>query len=211
MLVRVIAVVTMIFIDSEGEPPQELSALFVDAKTHAIVDVFHRHVSPPSSSSSPDDGGGGDSDWWARRYVHGLNRDYLRLVGLCDVPTLLTEFEQWLQAHPHDRLLAHAPHKEGALLQRVVQDVCLPPWKARVNLYSHCHALAMKRNAVTINGVSCSSTVHSSYIGWRPRCRRRRGYAAAIPSPTDVAKRDFGYHCSLYDCIECYLFFLYDR
>ena len=183
----------MIFIDSEGSPIQEFSALYVDPTSQEIKDVYHRYIAFPS------DDGGGDSDWWARRHVHGLNRAYLTLNGLADEQALLCDFNKWLQSHPYDKLLAHAPDKERAALHLPVQDVCLPSWQERGHLLSHRIALSMKRKCISICGVSCSLDAHSSYVEWRPR----RRFTLA---PSDVHKRHFGHHCSLFDCIECYLF-----
>ena len=38
----------MLFIDSEGEPVQEFSAIYVHNETYEILDVFHRYVVYPS-------------------------------------------------------------------------------------------------------------------------------------------------------------------
>ena len=181
----------LIFVDCEGQPIQEFTALYVDSDSHDIVDVFHQYVRSTDDRYDPD--------WWARRHVHGLNRDYLALHGLRDEQTLLCAFRRWLTTHPYDELLAHAPHKERQFLQLPVRDVSLPPWKERAHLLSHRIALSLKRGAIPINCVTCSA--HTSFVDWRPR----RPYTL---SAKDVIKRDFAFHCSLYDCIEMYLFYL---
>ena len=77
----------LIFVDCEGAPIQEFTALYVDSDSHEIVDVFHRHVSFPSTH-------GYDTDRWARRHVYGLNRTYLAANGLRDETILLCEFNE---------------------------------------------------------------------------------------------------------------------
>lgn len=183
----------LMFIDSEGDPIQEFTALYVDSDSHNIVDVFHRYVAHPSRY-------GFDSDRWARRHIHGLNRAYLATHGLHDEKALLCEFNAWLDSHPCELLLANAPRKESTFLHRPVHDVCLPCWKDRAVLLSHQLSIFLKRGAVPINGITCS-VAHSSFIDWFPR----RPYTL---SPKDVVKRNFGFHCSLYDCIEIYFYYL---
>ena len=183
----------LIFIDCEGEPIQEFTALYVDSDSHNIVDVFHRHVSHPSTY-------GYDSDRWARRHVHGLNRAYLAIHGLHDETMLLCEFNAWLHFHPYEKILANAPWKESTFLHRPVQDVCLPQWTDRAVLLSHRLSLSLKHSAVPINGITCSDA-HSSFVGWCPR-------RPNVLSPKDVVKRNFGFHCSLYDCMEIYFYYL---
>ena len=80
---------------------------------------------------------GYDSDRWARRHVHGLNREYLALHGVKDDHVLLREFKDWLQSHPYEQIVANAPRKESMFLNLPIQDVCLPPWKDRAVLLSH--------------------------------------------------------------------------
>ena len=184
----------MIFVDCEGEPIQEFTALYVDSALHTIVDVFHRHVAFPSSSPAYD------SDQWGRRHIHGLNRDYLATHGLKDETNLMSDFYEWLRLHPYDTIFANAPHKESTFLNLPIVDVCLPSWKERVQLLSHYLTLKMKRRAIPINGIKCDSA-HSSYKNWSPR----RPYNL---SPTDVIKLDFGFHCSLYDCFEIFWYYL---
>ena len=146
----------LIFVDCEGAPIQEFTALYVDGDSHEIVDVFHRHVSFPSTH-------GYDTDRWARLHVHGLNRTYLAANGLRDETILLCEFNEWLHSHPYDRILANAPQKESAFLNLPVLDVCLPPWKQRAHLLSHRLSLSLKRRSIPINGIMCSSA-HLSFL-----------------------------------------------
>ena len=183
----------LIFVDCEGEPIQEFTALYVDSDSHTIIDVFHRYVAYPSVC-------GYDSDRWARRHVHGLNRLHLSVHGLHNPTELLSDFNEWLHSHPYEHILANAPQKESAFLNLPILDVCLPPWKQRAQLLSHRLSLSLKRHSIPINGIRCSSA-HSSFVDWRPR------HLYSL-SPTDVIKRDFGFHCSLYDCMELYFYYL---
>ena len=180
----------LLFVDSEGEPIQEFTALYVNKQSREILDVFHRHVAFPSC--------GYDTDHWPRRHIHGLQRAYLAKHGLRDEGALRHDFSEWLRSHPYDEILANDPSKESVFLNLPISDVCLPPWQDRGVLSSHQRALSLKRRAIPINGITCSSA-HSHFLNWLPR----RPHA---PSPTDVIKRDFGHHCSLYDCMELYFF-----
>lgn len=181
----------LLFIDCEGEPIQEFSALYVDSATYSIVDVFHHHIRFPRQH-------GFDTDWWARRHIHGLNRDYLARYGLRDERALLSTFQSWLTTHPYSIIFANAPYKESTFLQLSVSDVCLPPWKERADLRCHTVALSAKKCATPILGVTCDA--HSSFRAFLPR----RPYA---PSSTELLKCEYAFHCSLYDSLECYLFY----
>ena len=178
----------LVIIDSEGTPVQEFSALYVNEETQVIQDVFHAFAKYPSSV---------DADWFARRYVHGLDRKFLREFGLRDEEEVLKLFHTWLQTHPFDDMYANAPAKEEDFLSQHVRDVCLRPWKDRVHCKSHQIALDMKLNCVPVCGVTCCA--HSRFRGWKPK----RLYNM---TSTDVAKHDFQHHCSLYDCIEIFHF-----
>lgn len=182
----------MIFIDCEGDPIQEFSAIYVNEKTHDICDVFHYYVKYPSSMTF-------DGDKFARFHIHGLNLDYLSSHGLESEDELRVLFIKWLKKWPSSSCIyAHAPFKEKTFLNISVQDVSLPSWKERCDLQSHQTALFMKVNHVPILNVVCKA--HTSFKGWKAK----RPYCM---NATDVAKCNFLFHCSLYDCIECFLFY----
>ena len=179
-----------IFLDCEGEPVQEFSAIYVDFETGVIEDVFHHHVHYPFKC---------DYDYFARQHVHGLDRNFLSLYGLRSEQELLNLFHEWLKSHPFQAIYAHAPAKEVNFLSLPVKDVCLKPWKDRIQCQSHQIALSMKLYKVPVCGVTCAA---HSLVCWKPK-------KILSPNASDRAKMEFSYHCSLYDCIECFLFLFY--
>ena len=179
-----------IYVDCEGDPVQEFSALYVNHDTCEILDVFHCHVKYPYNH---------DYDWKARRCVHGLNLDFLKDHGVSDVEELKVSFFKWLESHPYQAMYAHAPTKEIDLLNLPIRNVSLKQWKDRTSLMSHRLAISLKKNLVPICKITC--TAHSSFQCWEPK----RRFAWTV---TDCAKMNFSHHCSLYDCIECYFFHL---
>ena len=181
----------IIFIDCEGNPVQEFSAICMDSKSMEIVDVFHHFITYPFVN---------DHDWWARRHVHGLSLEFLSANGLKDENALKTKFFEWLSSHPYTTIYGHAPHKEKVLLNLDVSDLSLLPWRLRRDNLSHRLALSLKKNARPILSVHCAEA-HSSFICWQPTHRRDF-------SETDFAKMEFGHHCSFYDCAELYLDFV---
>lgn len=181
----------IIFIDSEGDPVQEFSALYVDSKTLNIIDVFHNFVRYPFKI---------DYDSWARRHIHGLSLEFLAANGLENESVLKTKFSEWLSSHPYTVIYGHAPHKEEVFLNVCVSDVSLLPWRLRRDLPSHRVALSLKKSASPVLSVQCAEA-HSSFLSWRPS--HRRAY-----SETDSAKMEFAHHCSFYDCVELYLDFV---
>ena len=182
----------LIYIDCEGEPVQEFSGLYVDEDRSEIVDVFHKHVIYPFHN---------DHDYFARRHIHGLKRNFLSEYGLCSQEELLSLFHEWLKSHPFNDIYAHAPAKEIKLLSLPVKDVCLKPWKYRTQTNSHQISLGMKLAAIPVNGITC---VAHDYVKWKTKCK-------CAPSATDIAKMHFNYHCSLYDCVECFLFHIEEK
>ena len=71
---------SIIFIDLEGTPIQEASALEMDFETREIVDAFHKHARCNN-----------DDDVWARKNVHGLNLTFLNKYGLDSSSELIKE------------------------------------------------------------------------------------------------------------------------
>ena len=136
----------LIYIDSEGEPIQEFSAIYVDELSGDVVDVFHHHVIYPFEY---------DKDIFSRRHIHGLNRDFLSQHGQRDEDAVIRLFHEWLKLHPFDCIYAHAPAKEVKLLSLPVKDVCLKPWSERQFYKSHQLALAMKLSHFPVCNVVC--------------------------------------------------------
>ena len=177
----------LVFVDCEGEPVQEFSAIYA-SESGVILDVFHQHVKYPFVC---------DYDFFSRRYIHGLKRDFLSRNGLCSENSLVRLFHKWLEIHPFKAIYAHAPAKECKLLSLPINDVFLKPWKDRIHCQSHQIALSLKLNSVPICDATCAA--HKT-VCWKAKniCK---------PTVTDLAKMDFFHHCSLYDCVECYLAF----
>ena len=189
-----------LFIDSEGVPTQELSAILLSVEDSHIVDIYHEHaqVNLPY-----------DPDRWSRHHVHGLNRDFLKSNGFQNEEALINHFKSWLEGKKIKEIYANDPLKENKMFIEdlgigPITDVEYPPWKKRVHLLSHKTAFRYKESALPITSlksyVSCTKYVHNEFL--------------YIPTPhqtlTQIAKRNFGYHCSLYDAFSLCLNFLID-
>lgn len=179
-----------VYLDSEGTPVQEFSAIYVDPSTLLIKEVFHRYVRFPFEPFDPD--------MWARFHIHGLNIDYLREHGVSDEKTLVEEFKEWLSSRPHVALYAHAPSKEENLLDLPIEDVNLLPWIQRDNDVSHKLACNLKQTNHPICDVNCREA-HFSFVRWKSS----KMYAN---KESERIKHAFGHHCSLYDAVECFLY-----
>lgn len=184
----------LVFLDCEGEPTQELTALLVDESSKKIVDVFHRFVRYPFDI---------DFDSFSRDHVHGLDLKFLSIHGLKSEHDLIKEFHKWLSNHVGiDVFYAHSPFKEKQLLSLDIRDVCLKMWSERDFLQSHSVALAWKMNALPVNNVTCTDA-HASFKRFRPKNVQKL-------SKGDIVKMKFSHHCSLYDCVECFLYLLFE-
>ena len=164
----------IVIIDCEGEPIQEFSALYVNVDTEEIVSVFHEYVQCGVDTY--------DVDFWARKHIHGLNRDFISMNGLQNQAALFFAFQRWLNSHPFERIFANGPCKEQNFLSMKIEDVKLPQWKDRASLMSHKLALSLKKNVIPICDVTCCA--HSSFVGWSPK----RPHSLTL---TDIAKRNF--------------------
>ena len=160
----------------------------MDNETYQIVSVYHKHVNCDLSD-----------DVWSRQRVHGLNRNYLRTHGFDEVCNLVSDFESWLKSLVVVAMFANAPDKERQLLPYYrIHDLLLPPWQERIDKPYHLVANRFKDLSVPIKDVRCDKYVHSEY----------RGIRGFIHNKTQAIKLLHGYHCSLYDCFELYLFYL---
>ena len=95
----------IIFLDSEGEPTQEFSAIAMDNETYKIVSVYHKHIDCKARD-----------DVWSRQNYHGLNLDYLHKYGHCCLCHFIVDFQRWLNKFHILQLYANNPHKERVLL-----------------------------------------------------------------------------------------------
>ena len=184
--------VMKIYIDAEGEPIQELSDICSRTNWN-IYSVFHMYA---DCAIYPD------PDSYSRRHVHGLRRSLLIRYGVSTERDLCREFCRWIDSLPSHCdyiFLANDPKKEYNFLPMIkIYDVHLPIWKERVKLQSHQDAIDAKRQCRSICGKKCSAAMHSSYYpSRRPECSL---------SPTQLAKVNHGFHCSLYDALECYYY-----
>ena len=88
------------FVDTEGEPIQELAAIEMDTKTCEIKDVFHNFA----NCTEPDS--------YSRLHIHGLNTKYLEKNGFPTEGSLIIAFKQWLQRKRVVKIVANSVYKE---------------------------------------------------------------------------------------------------
>ena len=179
---------TIIFVDIEGDPAQELSAIAMNADTRDITDVYHAYA----YTDQPDD--------WSRNHVHGLNKTFLKENGFPDQVTLVSDFKRWLRGKDILATFANNPGKEIQTLNLPVKDIGLPKWIDRIHNISHKTALAFKRKSVPVHNTICNSEAHSKF----------RYYPFYRYTVAEHYKRDFGHHCSLYDAFSLYLHYVLD-
>lgn len=172
----------------EGDSIQELSAIEMNALTREIVDVYHAYAKPE------------DGDVYARRHIHGLSVLYLKTHGFLSEKDLIADFKKWLRGKDVLVMYANDPTKEKSALNLIIRDMNLPVWKERASMFVHQTALAFKKNSVPVLNKTCPKQAHGAFVGF-PICKN---------SATELAKRNHGYHCSLYDAFELYLHYVTD-
>ena len=167
----------------EGTSIQELSAIQMNALTRQIVDVYHAHAVPDNP------------DTWSSHHIHGLNTSFLRSHGFPNETTLIRDFKEWLRSKDVLAVYANNPTKEMLALNIFIKDMDLPRWADRVCQPYHQMALTFKKELVPILDTRCCAQAHSAFIK----------YPMKRLNETEIAKRDYGFHCSLYDAYELYL------
>ena len=171
----------------EGSSVQELSAIQMNAVTHQIVDVYHEHAKSPCSCDS-----------WARLHIHGLQPSFLHQHGFSNEDALVLHFKAWLQDKNVLAMYANDPAKESSMLNMMIKNMNIPTWSERVYQPYHQMALSFKRDFVPILDKRCCPNAHSAF----------KGYSMKRQSETELAKKDYGFHCSLYDAYELYLCYI---
>lgn len=177
---------SIIFLDTEGTPTQELSALEMDYETREIVDVFHGHAYTS------------EADSFARSHIHGLNPVFLKKVGYESPSHLIEAFHHWLRNKRFVLLYGNNPGREVRELQLFITDIGLDPWSMRAYKAYHEVAYYFKKHNIPICSQRCSKEAHSAYLN---------AYVRPF-NLGDAAKERHGHHCALYDCYELYLFFI---
>ena len=179
---------TIIFVDIEGEPGQESSAIAMNANTREITAVYHAYA----YTDEPDD--------WSRCHVHGLSQTFLKENGFSNEAALVSDFKRWFRNKDVLVALANNPQKEIRILKLPVKDIGLPQWTDRYQLTSYQTALAFKRKRVPVFNTMCNSEAHNKF----------RYFPSYRNTETELIKKDFGHHCSLYDVFSLYLHYVLD-
>ena len=177
---------SIIFIDSEGSPIQELSAIEMDLDTREIIDVFHDYAYTE------------EDDEFCRKHIHGLNRDFLFRQGYSETHKLVDAFKEWMREKKNFLLYGNNPQAEIRDLQLRISDIGLDKWLVRTDKSYHMIAYTFKRSFIPIRSRQCYKEAHSAFTGCLVR----------LHNATDIAKEKHGFHCSLYDCYELYLYYV---
>jgi len=176
---------SIIFIDSEGMPVQELSAIEMCLATRSVVDVFHAYHFTPCPDS------------YSRKNVHGLDPNYLKEHGHITQSGLIREFRAWLDKKNYIRIYGNDPRHEVTLLKMPITNIGLPNWADRIDEDYHTIAKCFKNLEIPICGTRCPRVAHCQY-----------NRAISVKNETEVARNKHGFHCSLNDCYELYLYFI---
>ena len=137
-------------------------------------------------------------DMWSRRYIHGLDFGRLYQHGFTNEQELLCDFKSWLSQFNVQDIYANNCVRERQLLNMNVKDVGLPNWVERVKHRYHNIPQFCKKYGQPIFNVICDEDNH--------RIFQRRDILPSMKL-CDKLKYAHGYHCSLADVYELYLFY----
>ena len=153
--------------------------------------VYHKYAACPPFT-----------DAWARLHIHGLNPSYLYKYGLKDEETLIDDFKRWLQQFAVITMYANNPQRELQKLNMSMVDIGLPQWTERVQHEYHHIPQMYKMSSKPFCHITCNEHVHSDYV--------YKSYSDCTTYLQKV-KAAHGFHCSLADVHELYLFYLETR
>ena len=181
----------IIFIDCEGTPVQEFSALAMDTRDNVVIAAYHRYAYCPP-----------DKDKWARKHIHGLEPKLLKEFGFSCENELFEDVNIWLSTFPNiETIYANNPLKERRFLKLPIQDIGLPIWSERIGNPYHRIPNNLKNDGdylfMELN-VYCDPDFHGQFSHH------------LITNPNNVnhmAKASETYHCSLCDVTELFLFY----
>ena len=157
-------------------------------KQKSIVAVYHKYAACPPFA-----------DAWSRLHIHGLNVSYLLKHGLKDEKTLLLDFKRWLQQFQVMIMYANNPTRELTKLELSIVDIGLPIWTERVQHSYHQIPQMYKMSSKPFSHIICNERIHSEYV--YKNLNDCTTYAQKV-------KAAHGFHCSLADVHELYLYYL---
>ena len=157
-------------------------------KQKSIVAVYHKYAACPPFA-----------DAWSRLHIHGLSYSYLLKHGLKDEETLLLDFKCWLQQFQVMIMYANNPNREMSKLELPIVDIGLPVWTERFKHSYHQIPQMYKLSSKPFSHIVCNDHVHSEYVYQNME---------DCVTHTERVKAAHGFHCSLADVHELYLYYL---
>lgn len=175
----------------EGTPVQELSCIAMNYETQNVIRVYHNFAYCPKYL-----------DKWARRHIHGLDTSVFSSIAFENEDALCKDFKEWTSSFSNIvEMYANCPRKENTLLGLDIKDIGLPVWSERVkHKYHNVPNMLKERNESFFMGFDecCHSMYHRLY---------RPSYKVFLHTPCQIAKWQSGYHCSLADSFELFLYY----
>ena len=156
-----------------------------------MVDIYHKYAACSPFAAA-----------WATLHIHGLNVSYLTKHGFKDEETLICDFKRWFRQFHVMSIYGNNPTRELGKLDLNIIDIGLPPWAERVQHSYHQIPQMYKWSSKPLCRISCNNHIHSDYVY---RCYQD------CQTYTQQVKAAHGFHCSLADVHELYLFYLETR
>lgn len=175
----------------EGTPVQELSALAMSTTDCVVINGYHNYAYCSINE-----------DKWSRNHVHGLDPHMLQEYGFSNEQDLIKNFLVWYHSFPNIvKTFSNDPSKEAKLLHIEIEDIRLPVWSERIKHRYHKLPNSFKEDSDCIFmelDLCCDREMHRLYskplnVKFNTLCQRARWNA--------------GYHCSLADVCEMFLFY----
>ena len=172
-----------IFVQTSGRPILEASAIAC-TKEFEVVAVYHEYAAYGEISSES----------WMMKHVHGLDPDYLQINGFPRSLDLKLHFISWLSTFPDAELFSNSCYTHK-IVNRAVSLTNYKGWLERQLLSCHHEAFMLKETNAYINGLRCTTAAHCQYSSW-----------PFHENTIDDYIRKFGYRCTLYECVEQFLY-----
>ena len=176
------------FMDSQGEPWQELSCVVYSLEKEEIYGVYLNYA-----KCDPD------ADDFGRLHSHGLDLSFINMWGEKDETALIDSCKDFLNEFEVQAVYVTNVDRFVSKFDYVFKDIELPSFVQRRAVYFHLFAKYCKENNKRFHGISCNTKRHSYFKYKSMFCCKNK---------SDFETYEMGYQCALANVHEMLMYFI---
>lgn len=182
-------------IEGPSDDPLELSILAI--QNRQIIETFHQYALPKHTARMVREA----------QYCHCISLEALREQTKQTSTELLDQAKAFANKYSPTIVLSNDNTYASDIasiihtwkIDLLYENVYLGDWRFRTHFLSHRIAIKCKQESIMIGNIVCDSNkIHSTPY----KAKIKEGHH----NETQLAKLAHGAHCSLYDCVEVYLY-----